>query len=140
MKAKKTLTARLAGVSERGQVFHSSGYAQVQNGGSFGAASGESFAERRAVDERRRFVQGYNNARIMRGTYAVRRARTETAGMVGSRGSSGGSSGISGGSRGSGVGGGAGRGGSRGGGVLDRKISSRGGGVPSRKVVPIRMK
>ena len=45
-------------------VMHSSGYAQVGNRGSFGAADSTSFAERRRIEQNRKLVQAYKNARI----------------------------------------------------------------------------
>ena len=48
-------------------VMHSSGYAGAQNAGNFGAASAESFAARQSMEERRKFVRGYHNSRIIGG-------------------------------------------------------------------------
>ena len=87
MTDKLKLTNRLMNVRDKSKVFHSSGYARSQSGTSFGAASTESFAERRTVDENRKFVQRYNNARITNGAYGVERAcrqipRTGTTGST----------------------------------------------------------
>lgn len=73
---KLKLTNRLMNVRDKSKVFHSSGYARSQSGASFGVASSESFAERRTVDENRKFVQKYNNSRITNRAYGVERART----------------------------------------------------------------
>ncbi|MBQ6355207.1 hypothetical protein IJJ18_02195 [Candidatus Saccharibacteria bacterium] len=72
---KLKLTNRLMNVRDKSKVFHTSGYAASQNGANFGAASTESFAERRSVDENRKFVRGYNNSRILSSAYGVERAR-----------------------------------------------------------------
>ena len=72
---KLKLTNRLMNVRDKSKVFHTSGYATSQNGANFGAASTESFAERRSVDENRKFVQRYNNSRILNNAYGVERAR-----------------------------------------------------------------
>lgn len=59
------------------EVFHSSSYAQAQSGGEFGAAGGEgaSFAARRALDEQRKYIQGYRNAKIVNSFYGLQRAK-----------------------------------------------------------------
>lgn len=50
---------------KQSEMLHSSGYARAQSGDEIGAAaSAESFAKRRAIEERRKFVQGFRNARI----------------------------------------------------------------------------
>lgn len=72
---KLKLTNRLMNVRDKSKVFHTSGYAAAQSGAGFGAASTESFSERRAVDENRKFVQRYNNSRILNSAYGVERAR-----------------------------------------------------------------
>ena len=73
---KRKLFSRIQGEKRAEDVMHSSGFAQVQNGGNIGVSSGESFDERRAIDEHRRFVKGYENARLVRGAYTAERART----------------------------------------------------------------
>ncbi len=61
-------------------VLHTSAYAKSQNAQGFGAASNVSFGERKAIEDRRKFVQGYRNSRIMAGTgYTTPRARTYTS-------------------------------------------------------------
>ena len=76
MADKRKLFSRVQGEKRVEDVLHSSGFAQVQNGNNIGASSGESFAERRAIDEHRRFVKGYENARLVRSAYTAERART----------------------------------------------------------------
>lgn len=49
-------------------VFHSSGYAKVQNGSNFGAASSESYQVRVNINQHRQKVQGYRDSEIMTGT------------------------------------------------------------------------
>lgn len=58
-------------------VFHSSGYAQAQSGDSLGAAGGEgaSFAARQAMEEQRKYIQGYRNAKIVNSFYGLQRAK-----------------------------------------------------------------
>ncbi len=46
-------------------VFHSSAYGKAQNGGSMGASSTQSFAERKAVHENRKIVGGYSKSGIL---------------------------------------------------------------------------
>ena len=75
MADKRKLLSRVQGERRAEDVLHSSGFAQVQNSG-FGVTSGESFDERRAVDEHRRYVRGYQNARLVRSAYTGERART----------------------------------------------------------------
>ena len=57
-------------------VMHSSGYAQVSNSGNFGAADSTSFAERRKIEQNRKLVQGYKNARLAAGTKMMPKARS----------------------------------------------------------------
>ena len=57
-------------------VMHSSGYAQVGNSGNFGAADSTSFAERRKIEQNRKLVQGYKNARIAAGTNMMPKAQS----------------------------------------------------------------
>ena len=57
---------------------HSHGFAQVQNQHYRSDGCGNipgSFADQQAADERRRYAQGYENARIMRGAHVAERAR-----------------------------------------------------------------
>ena len=74
MANRRKLFSRVQGEKCAEDVLHSSGFAQVQNN-SIGATSGESFAERRAIDEHRRYVKGYQNARLVRNAYTAERAR-----------------------------------------------------------------
>ncbi len=66
---------RVTGVTSA-DVAHSSGYANAQNAGSFGAASTESFAERREIDENRSVVQGYRQAQVAQRKNFMPKART----------------------------------------------------------------
>lgn len=59
-------------------VIHSSGYARSQNAGNFGSVSSETFSQRQAIQEQRKFVRGYNNSRIIGGGAGVQRAKTYT--------------------------------------------------------------
>ena len=59
-------------------ILHSSGFAQTQSGSGVGAAGGKTFAERQAVEQRRKMVQGYKNSRIVNTPYNRERARTYT--------------------------------------------------------------
>ena len=43
---------------------HSSGYAKEQSGANIGAAGGESFAERQALEQKRQFIQSYKNSQL----------------------------------------------------------------------------
>lgn len=99
MTDKLKLTNRLMRIKDRSQTFHSSGYAQAQNRGNFGAASTESFAERQKINENRKFVRGYNNARVISDAYAFERVRnyiprTDNGSSVGNSGVAG-ASGVS---------------------------------------------
>jgi hypothetical protein len=46
-------------------VFHSSAYAKMQNGSSIGAASSQSFAERKRMEENRQRIRGYRDSGLM---------------------------------------------------------------------------
>ena len=72
------LIHRVMKVKNKAKVFHSSGYARAQSGENFGAAGGmgESFKVRQTIEEKRKFVRGYNNAKIMNEAYAFERARS----------------------------------------------------------------
>ena len=65
---------------DKGEVFHSSGYAQAQSGGNMGTAAGAdaSFAARQALEQQRKYIQGYRNSRIMNSFYGVQRAKNYT--------------------------------------------------------------
>ena len=46
-------------------VFHSSAYGKAQNGASMGAASTQSFAERRRIEQNRQVVKGYGHSGLL---------------------------------------------------------------------------
>ena len=46
-------------------IFHSSAYGKAQNGSNMGAASSESFADRRKMERNRQVIRGYNDARVV---------------------------------------------------------------------------
>lgn len=48
-------------------IFHSSAYGVAQNGAGMGAASTQSFRERRAIEQNRQNIGGYDRSRIMNG-------------------------------------------------------------------------
>ena len=59
--------------------FHSSSYGTAQNSGSIGTAStGMTMAERQAIEEKRKYVQKYNNSKIFESTFGLRHARKYT--------------------------------------------------------------
>ena len=79
MADKAKLTRRMMGKQNKREIFHTSGYAQAQSGENFGAAGTESFGARQSIEDRRKFVRGYNNARLVQGAYGgVEKARTYT--------------------------------------------------------------
>lgn len=47
---------------EKADYLHSSGYAQVASGASMGASSMQSFRERKALEERRKYVRNYRSS------------------------------------------------------------------------------
>lgn len=57
-------------------VMHSSGYAQVGNRGNFGAADATTFAERQKIEQNRKLIQGYKNARIASDVKMMPKARS----------------------------------------------------------------
>ena len=65
---------------DKGEVFHSSGYARAQSGGNMGAVAGAdaSFAARQALEQQRKYIRGYRNSRIMNSFYGVQRAKNYT--------------------------------------------------------------
>ena len=69
------LIKRITG-SSTSDVVHSSGYAEVQNAGSFGASDNTTFSERQQIEQRRKYVQGYRNARIAQGVNHMPKALT----------------------------------------------------------------
>jgi hypothetical protein len=61
---------------EKKDILHSSGYAKMQVGNNMGAASTETFAERQAIESRRKYVQGYRNALVVGGLKPMGMAKT----------------------------------------------------------------
>ena len=57
-------------------VTHSSGYADVSNGSRFGASDNTTFSERQQIEQNRKIVQGYRNARIAQGVNRMPKAKT----------------------------------------------------------------
>ena len=58
------------------ELFHSSGYAQVQSGAGMGSgASGIDVAKREAFDQQRKMIKGYHNSKLMQGVRGVEHAR-----------------------------------------------------------------
>lgn len=82
---------------KREEFFHSSGYAQVQNGSGIGSGGVDmSLEARKALEEQRKYIKGYNNSKILQGAYGVQRAKTfvpRTGGGVGGLGEDRGGSG-----------------------------------------------
>lgn len=61
---------------QKNEFFHSSAYGTVQNEGSIGAAStGLTMEERKAIEEKRKFVKKYNNSKIFESTFNLRHAK-----------------------------------------------------------------
>ena len=62
---------------QRNDFFHSSGYGATQNSGNIGtASSGLSMAERRALEEKRQFVQKYGNSKLVGSTLNLRHSQS----------------------------------------------------------------
>ena len=57
---------RLMKINDKGDIFHSSAYGKAQNGGSMGAASTESFATRRQIEQNRTVIKGYGSSSVAR--------------------------------------------------------------------------
>jgi hypothetical protein len=56
--------------------FHSSSYATAQNGQNIGTASvGLTMEERKAIEEKRKFVQNYNESNLVGKTYSLRHSK-----------------------------------------------------------------
>jgi hypothetical protein len=51
----------------KGDILHSSGHARLQGGERMGALSTRSFAERQAIEAKRKYIKGYRHARIVGG-------------------------------------------------------------------------
>lgn len=61
------------------EFFHTSGYADAQNAEHIGTAStGLTMEERKAIEDKRKFVQKYNNSKIFSSTFAIRHAKKYT--------------------------------------------------------------
>lgn len=45
-------------------IFHSSAYGKMQNGGSIGVSSNETFAKRMEINQNRKVVRGYGDSRL----------------------------------------------------------------------------
>ena len=61
---------------EKKDFFHSSAYGTTQNEGNIGTAStGLTMDERKAIEEKRKFIQKYNNSKIFESTYSLRHAK-----------------------------------------------------------------
>ena len=58
------------------EFFHTSGYAEAQNGANIGTAStGLTMAERKAIEEKRKFVSKYNDSKMFAETLSLRHAK-----------------------------------------------------------------
>ena len=61
---------------KKDEYFHSTAYASAQNGGNIGTSStGLTMDERKAIEEKRKFVKKYNNSKIFESTYSLRHAK-----------------------------------------------------------------
>ena len=72
---------------ERAGIFHSSAYGRAQSGSTMGAASSESFAERRKVDENRQNIRKYSDSMVAEQRFnseAVGATRLDNPAKVGS--------------------------------------------------------
>lgn len=76
------LFKRMMSGDRQQEYFHSSGYAQAQNGSGMGAVSAQSFQERKAIEDRRKFVQGYRNARLVGEGFLRERIKSQASNMV----------------------------------------------------------
>ena len=76
MVTKTQLINRVMRIKDKSEVFHSSGYARAQSGQNFGAAGSDDFHSRQSVDNARKFVRSYNNARIINDAHAFDRVRS----------------------------------------------------------------
>ena len=57
-------------------VAHSSGYADVSNGTRFGASDDTTFSERQQIEQSRKLIKGYRNARIAQGVNRMPKAQS----------------------------------------------------------------
>lgn len=61
---------------QRNDFFHSSGYGSTQNSGNIGTtSSGLSMSERKALEEKRQFVQKYGNSKLVGSTLNLRHSQ-----------------------------------------------------------------
>ena len=58
-------------------VMHSNGYANVENANSFGASDSTTFSERQQIEQNRKMIRGYRNARIAQGVNRMPAARRQ---------------------------------------------------------------
>ena len=64
---------------KKDEFFHSSSYGSAQNEGNIGTASvGMTMEERKAIEEKRKYVQKYNNSKIFESTLGLRHAKKFT--------------------------------------------------------------
>lgn len=80
MKSGNPLLKYMMKNGSKSEIFHSSGYARTQSGGNMGVGTAESFTQRQSIEERRKFVQGFRNARIAQSRNLSLRAKTFEAG------------------------------------------------------------
>ena len=75
MNGNTLLNRLIRGDEDRARFFHTSGYARAANGGAIGAAGGsaEAFSARQALEENRRYIKKYNNARAVNDGNALQR-------------------------------------------------------------------
>ena len=67
----------------KSDVIHSSSYASAQNAGNIGAASTETFAQRKDIKQNRQMVNNYGTSRLVNDTReTIRRGTTEEARKV----------------------------------------------------------
>lgn len=71
-----TFVHRITEHDDKSDFFHSSAYAKSQNQTSIGAASSETFAARRQLDNSRRFVGNYQRSQIVSSGNTYERAKT----------------------------------------------------------------
>ena len=57
-------------------VAHSTGYASVGNGANFGAADNTTFSERQQIEQHRKIIRGYRNAKVAQGANMMPKARS----------------------------------------------------------------
>lgn len=63
--------------------FHSSAFGASQNTGNIGtASSGMTMSERNKIEERRKYIQKYNNSKIFDSAYNLQRAKQYSANTI----------------------------------------------------------